>query len=87
MYHTMPFTPEKNRQIYIENRTEIIERSKKYYADNKDKIQKKILCPLCYAVVSRSWLKNHQKTYKCQINRYHPIIPLGDELPGKSKAD
>lgn len=82
----MPFTPEQHREHYTKNRDKIILHQKEYYQHNKGKIQGKTLCPLCFAVVSKSYLKNHQKTYKCQINRYHPIKPLY-ELPRKSKTD
>ncbi len=83
----MPFTPEQHRKHYTQNRDKIISHQKEYYQANKHKIQKKILCPLCYAVVTRSYLKKHQKTYKCQINKYHPIKPLGDELPRESEEN
>jgi len=83
----MPFTREQHREWYKKNRDYVLLQQKEYYENNKDKIQKKMLCPLCYAVVSRSYLKNHQKTYKCQINRHFPIKPLGDELPRESEEN
>ncbi len=73
----MPFTPEKKKQLYAENRTEVIARAKKYYADHKDTIQAKTVCTLCHATVTRSYLKKHQKTYRCQLNAaYKQSAPI-----------
>ena len=71
----MPFTPEQQKEYYKQNRDYILLQQKEYYENNKDKIKERVMCPLCYATVSKSYLKNHQKTYKCQINSIHPIKP------------
>ncbi len=83
----MPFTPEQQRQYYKKNRDYVLLQQKEYYENNKHKIQGKTLCPLCFTVVSKSYLKNHQKTIKCQLNSLHPIKPLSNELPRESEAD
>jgi len=83
----MPFNKEQRQQYYLKNRDYVLLQKKEYYDANKDKIGMRVRCPLCYATVSKSYLKNHQKTIKCQLNSLHPIKPLSNELPRESQTD
>lgn len=63
----MCFTPEQQAQRYKKNRAALLAKSCEYYHTNKQHIQQKVTCPTCQAVVSRSYLKKHQITYKCKL--------------------
>ena len=70
-----------NQRRYAEHSEELIAISKKWreenlerhkgsvaahYQRNKDHLGEKVRCPTCGSLSRRSWLREHQKTYKCQ---------------------
>ena len=72
----MPFTPEQHAEHYVRNRDKILNKQKKFYAENKDTLNRKVMCEKCYCTVSRPYLKNHQKSHKCILKSFNPVKPL-----------
>ncbi len=59
---------QKHKEYIQNNKQKIQEYRKKKYQENKDKMNKKINCEKCGAVVSIQYLKHHQKKNTCITN-------------------
>jgi len=59
----------RDKEYYENNKDKIKEYHKDWYENNKDKIKEqrkeKVNCPICNSVITKEYLKKHQKSKKC----------------------
>jgi hypothetical protein len=57
------------KKYYQKNKQEKKKKRKEFYKNNKsivlEKMKEKVECPICQCVITKQYLKKHQKTMKC----------------------
>jgi len=59
------YNNKKSKEWRENNKGYHLKKSKEWHENNKQKYKEKIQCPICQCVITKQYLKKHQKTMKC----------------------